>query len=94
MTVKPNQLMSYLVKLVTPKNGTVMDPFMGSGSTLKAAISCGFNCIGIQRQKQYFEIAKQRCQFQIKRADWKKEIKTEKVDLTNIKTKEEREIIE
>jgi site-specific DNA-methyltransferase (adenine-specific) len=59
-TVKPTDLMKYLVKLVTQKGGTVLDPFMGSGSTGKA---CGFEdykFIGIERDAEYFEIAKVR----------------------------------
>lgn len=52
--------MRYLCKLVTPPNGTVLDPFMGSGSTGKAAKLEGFDFIGIEREKEYFEIAKRR----------------------------------
>lgn len=59
-TVKPTELMKYLVTLVTPKNGTVLDPFMGSGSTGKAAKLDGFNFIGIELDPEYFEIAKER----------------------------------
>lgn len=59
-TVKPTQLMRYLVKLVTPPNGTVLDPFMGSGSTGKAAILERFNFIGIELSEEYLEIAKAR----------------------------------
>ena len=59
-TVKPTELMKYLVTLVTPKNGTVLDPFMGSGSTGKAAKLEGFNFIGIELDAEYFEIAKER----------------------------------
>lgn len=59
-TVKPTELMKYLVTLVTPKNGTVLDPFMGSGSTGKAAKLSGFNFIGIELDPDYLEIAKER----------------------------------
>lgn len=59
-TVKPQKLMRYLCKLVTPPNGTVLDPFMGSGSTGLAAKSEGFGFIGIEREQEYFEIAKAR----------------------------------
>ena len=59
-TVKPTDLMKYLCRLVTPKNGVVLDPFMGSGSTGKAAISEGFKFVGIEMSKEYFEIAEQR----------------------------------
>ena len=59
-TVKPQELMKYLCRLVTPKNGTVLDPFMGSGSTGMAAKDEGFEFIGIEREKEYFEIAESR----------------------------------
>lgn len=59
-TVKPIKLMEYLVKLVTPPNGTVFDPFMGSGTTGIAAKSLGFGFVGIERSEEYFEIAKRR----------------------------------
>ena len=59
-TVKPIKLMKYLCKLITPKGGTVLDPFMGSGSTGIAAKDEGFEFIGIEREKEYFEIAEQR----------------------------------
>ena len=55
-TVKPTALMEYLVKLVTPPNGTVLDPFTGSGSTGKAAILQGFNFIGIEMTEEYVPI--------------------------------------
>ena len=59
-TVKPVELMKYLCRLVTPKGGTVLDPFMGSGSTGMAAKDEGFNFIGIEREKEYFKISEQR----------------------------------
>jgi site-specific DNA-methyltransferase (adenine-specific) len=59
-TVKPQELMKYLCRLVTPKGGTVLDPFMGSGSTGIAAKDEGFEFIGIEREKEYFEIAEKR----------------------------------
>ena len=59
-TVKPIKLMQYLVKLITPPNGTVLDPFMGSGTTGCAAVSLGFNFEGIEIDKEYFEIAMKR----------------------------------
>ena len=59
-TVKPQTLMSYLIKLVTPKGGTVLDPFMGSGSTGKAAVKDGYSFIGIEREEEYFQIAEGR----------------------------------
>lgn len=59
-TVKPTDLMLYLIKLVTPKGGTVMDCFMGSGSTGKAAIRGGYDFIGIEREEEYYKIAQTR----------------------------------
>lgn len=59
-TVKPTELMRYLCRLVTPPGGTVLDPFMGSGSTLKAAELEGFNAIGIELSEEYAAIARRR----------------------------------
>ena len=59
-TVKPTALMRYLCRLVTPPEGIVLDPFMGSGSTGKAAMLEGFQFVGIERDAEYFEIAKSR----------------------------------
>jgi len=59
-TVKSTKLMSYLIKLVTPPTGTVLDPFMGSGSTGLAAKKGGFGFFGIEQDKQYFGIAQKR----------------------------------
>jgi len=59
-TVKPIDLMKYLCRLVTPKGGTVLDPFMGSGSTGIAAKSLEFDFIGIEREKEYYDIASAR----------------------------------
>jgi site-specific DNA-methyltransferase (adenine-specific) len=59
-TVKPTALMRYLCRLVTPPGGVVLDPFMGSGSTGKAAMLEGFRFIGIEREAEYVEIARAR----------------------------------
>lgn len=59
-TVKPTDLMRYLCRLVTPPGGTILDPFMGSGSTGKAAVLEGFNFVGIDLDPAYVEIAKKR----------------------------------
>jgi site-specific DNA-methyltransferase (adenine-specific) len=59
-TVKPTALMRYLCRLVTPPGGIVLDPFMGSGSTGKAAMLEGFRFIGIEREAEYVEIARAR----------------------------------
>lgn len=55
-TVKPTELMRYLVKLVTPPNGLVLDPFTGSGSTGKAAILEGFSFLGMEMTEDYIPI--------------------------------------
>jgi site-specific DNA-methyltransferase (adenine-specific) len=62
-TVKPTTLMQYLVRLVTPPNGTVLDPFMGSGSTGKACAYEGFDFIGIEQSSEYVEIAQARIEY-------------------------------
>jgi DNA modification methylase len=59
-TCKPIALMRYLCRLVTPPSGTVLDPFMGSGSTGIAASQEGFNFVGIELDPDYFAIAEQR----------------------------------
>ena len=59
-TVKPTELVRYLVRLVTPPGGTVLDPFMGSGSTGKACAMEGFRFIGIERERPYFDVARRR----------------------------------
>lgn len=59
-TVKSTKLMEYLITMVTPPHGTVLDPFMGSGSTGVAARRLGFDFVGIEKDAEYFEIAKKR----------------------------------
>ena len=59
-TVKPTDLMRWLVRLVTPPGGVVLDPFAGSGSTLVAARAEGFRAIGIEREQEYADIIAQR----------------------------------
>mgnify|MGYP000131120858 CR=1 FL=1 len=59
-TVKSQALMTYLVRLITPKGGKVLDPFAGSGSTLVAAATGGFLFLGIEREDEYWHIAKTR----------------------------------
>lgn len=59
-TVKPISLMRYLVRLVTPPEGTVLDPFLGSGTTGCAAALEGFDFIGIEREPEYVAIAEAR----------------------------------
>jgi hypothetical protein len=59
-TVKPIALMRYLCRLITPKNGTILDPYMGSGSTGIAAKLEGFQFTGIEREEEYCKIAQSR----------------------------------
>lgn len=59
--VKPLALMRYLIRLVTPPGGNVLDPFVGSGTTCIAAEQEGHSSIGIEKDKNYFEIAQKRC---------------------------------
>jgi DNA modification methylase len=63
-TVKPTDLMLYLIRLVTPKGGTTLDPFMGSGSSGKAAVRGGFDFVGVEREEEYMKIAKARIQYE------------------------------
>jgi site-specific DNA-methyltransferase (adenine-specific) len=58
--VKPLALMRYLCRLITPPNGTILDPFMGSGTTGMAAQLEGFRFVGIEKEKEYAEIAERR----------------------------------
>jgi DNA modification methylase len=62
-TVKPIDLMRYLVRLVTPKGGIVLDPFTGSGTTGIAALLEGFNFIGIEKEEESYNIARQRVEW-------------------------------
>lgn len=62
-TVKPTDLMRYLCRLVTPAGGLVLDPFMGSGSTGKAAMLEGLRFVGIDLTPEYVEIARARIEF-------------------------------
>ena len=66
-TVKPVELMKYLCRLVTPKGGVVVDPFMGSGSTGKACMVENFSFIGIEKDEAYFEIACARIEAEYKK---------------------------
>ncbi len=59
-TVKPADLMRYLCRLITPPGGLILDPFMGSGTTLKAGKSLGYKVIGIEIEEKYCEIAAKR----------------------------------
>jgi hypothetical protein len=66
-TVKPIALMGYLIKMVTPPGGVVLDPFLGSGSTACAAVATGFDWLGIEQSDEYADIAEARI------AHWTKE---------------------
>ena len=66
-TIKPIALMKYLCRLITPPGGTVLDPWMGSGSTGRAAIEEGFNFIGIDRDPDFVTIASARLAFSHKK---------------------------
>ncbi|KVL84159.1 DNA-methyltransferase [Burkholderia stagnalis] len=68
-TVKPTELMAYLCRLVTPSAGLVLDPFMGSGSTGKAALREGFSFVGIDVTPEYVEIARARLAYEWERIE-------------------------
>jgi len=59
-TVKPINLMAYLCRLITPKGGLILDPFMGSGATGIAARIEGFRFCGMEMQEEYYNISKAR----------------------------------
>jgi site-specific DNA-methyltransferase (adenine-specific) len=59
-TVKPLDLMRWLVRLVTPPGGVVLEPFLGSGTTAEACVIEGFRCIGIERDETYARLARSR----------------------------------
>lgn len=59
-TVKPLDLMRWLVRLVTPPDGVVLEPFAGSGTTVEAALLEGFRCIAIEREADYLPLIEQR----------------------------------
>lgn len=73
-TVKPTALMEYLITMITPENGVVLDPFCGSGSTGKAAINKGFNFIGVEITDEYLPIIEGRLKFAQEKKDteWQK----------------------
>ncbi len=58
--VKPLALMRWLVRLVTPPGGTVLEPFAGSGTTVEACIVEGFDCIAIEKGEEYLPLIMQR----------------------------------
>jgi DNA modification methylase len=64
-TVKATALMRYLCRLITPPGGTILDPFMGSGSTGKAAHREGFRFVGIEIDPNYVAIATKRIEHEI-----------------------------
>lgn len=66
-TVKPIELMKYLIKLITPPGGTVLDPFNGSGSTGMAAVELGYDYIGCELDPAYVEISLKRIEAWIKK---------------------------
>ena len=68
-TVKPIELMKYLIKLITPPGGTVLDPFNGSGSTGCAAVELGYNYIGCELDPKYVEISEKRIDKWFRTAD-------------------------
>ncbi len=71
-TVKPTDLMRYLCRLVTPPNGLILDPFLGSGSTGKAAAMEGFRFVGIEREAEYVAIARARLGLAPKTNPWRR----------------------
>ena len=79
-TVKPTDLMAYPLRLVTPPGGVALDPFMGSGSTGKAAMREGFEFIGCEIDEQYAAIARARIEFEVLRQQEQK-VESDQLDL-------------
>ena len=77
--------MRYLIKLITPPNGTVLDPFMGSGTTGVAAKLEGFNFVGIEKEEEYIKIAEARIK-NYKKENPKKKIKAKKKKAKKVKS--------
>lgn len=73
-TVKPIKLMEYLIKLITPPGGVVLDPFAGSGTTCCAAANLGVAVIGIEREDEHFKVAERRFQHYSSPQKLKKEV--------------------
>lgn len=90
-TVKPTELMQYLVRLVTPKNGIILDPFNGSGSTGKAVMyenkdrNKNYKYIGIELSEEYLEISKARINFAFEQIEEKKEEEDNQLSLWKTK---------
>ena len=59
-TVKPLELMRWLVRLVTPPDGIVLEPFAGSGTTVEACVLEGFRCLAIEREETYLPLIAER----------------------------------
>jgi site-specific DNA-methyltransferase (adenine-specific) len=74
-TIKPIKLMQYLVRLVTPPNGVVLDPFMGSGTTGIACKLEGFDFVGMEQDEQYHKIAQARIENYVEEEQVKKQEK-------------------
>lgn len=79
-TVKPTDLMAYLLRLVTPPGGVALDPFMGSGSTGKAAMREGFQFIGCEIDEQYAAIARARIDHEVTRQQ-ELQVESDQLDL-------------
>ena len=84
-TLKPTSLMSWLVQLVTPPDGIVIDPFNGSGSTGKAAMINGFKYIGMDLSQEYIDISKRRIQYAYDNKETIKKELTKKVNDVKVK---------
>ncbi len=85
-TVKPLDLMRWLVRLVTPPGGVVLDPFAGSGTTLAAAILEGFDCVGVEKTDDYLPLIEGRCAWAEKAARFGPVTGRPKVDVDDTPT--------
>jgi site-specific DNA-methyltransferase (adenine-specific) len=82
--VKPTDLMAYLLRLVTPPGGTALDPFMGSGSTGKAALREGFNFIGCEQDEAYMAIARARIEHELAAVQQRQQAKAQQEQQLNL----------
>lgn len=83
-TVKPTDLMAYLLRLITPPGGTALDPFMGSGSTGKAAMREGFNFIGCEMDEAYMAIARTRIEHELAAVQQRQQAKAQDEQQLNL----------
>lgn len=86
--MKPIELMRWLIRLVTPLGGLVLDPFTGSGTTGAACVLEGFRFVGCEREPEYVRIAEARIAWWSKHPDGLEIVKALEAESTRRKTRE------